>query len=322
MSSIENDKLEDTHKDTYYSQLGLDIKKLIKKKIATIVNKQAASLPTIPDVEEDPTKPAAPADSAGAAIPSMKPLESSPMEFSEIKEDPLAGEDSDKLLEKLNKLEATLNELMTDEKLRSFKEEIMNEVSIITKKVQTELDELKSRQVPEVGSVDSGGVYKERIYDVAIRILDRVLIQFFEDIPDYSLIAVHVSRTFDDGTVSDAIVSVNVNIPNSGYRYDFKVDVPILNGIIQYPQYIQRGQKIIPLTKEKITDELNSMAFRKIDVENPYSKSNIFNNIGDNIHKKPDNQKFYRVEKNEVMPVGLPTMSRWPVKKMKEDFGR
>lgn len=314
MSLIENDKLEEAHKDTYYNQLGLDIKKLIKKKISNL--KQAASLPTIPEIEEDPTKPAAP---GGAATSPMEPF---PMEPPAVNEDPLAGEDSDKLLEKLNKLELALSELMTDEKLRSFKEEIMDEVSSITKKVQTELDELKSRQVPEVGSVDSGGVYKERIYDVAIRILDRVLIQFFEDIPDYSLIAVHVSRTFDDGTVSDAIVSVNVAIPNSGYRYDFKVDVPILNGIIQYPQYIQRGQKIIPLTKEKITDELNSMAFRKIDVENPYSKSNIFNNIGDNIHKRPDNQKFYKVEKNEVKPVGLPSMSRWPVQKMKEEVGR
>jgi len=316
MSSTENEKLEAAHKDAYYNQLGLDIKKLIKKKISTIVDKQAAPLPTIPDVEEDPTKPAAP---SGAAASPMEPL---PMETPETKADPLAGEDSDKLMEKLNKLESALSELMTDEKLRSFKEEIMEEVAAITKKVQTELDELKSRQVPEIGSVDSGGVYKERIYDVAIRILDRVLIQFFEDIPDYSLIAVHVSRTFDDGTVSDAIVSVNVNIPNSGYRYDFKIDVPILNGIIQYPQYIQRGQKIIPLTKEKITDELNSMAFRKIDVENPYSKSNIFNNIGDNIHKRPDNQKFYRVEKNEVAPVGLAPMSKWPVRKMKEDVGR
>jgi hypothetical protein len=316
MSSTENEKLEEAHKDTYYNQLGLDVKKLIKKKISTIVNKQAASLPTIPDVEEATTKPAAP---EGAAASPMEPV---PIETPGVEEDPLAKEDSDKLMEKLNKLESALSELKTDEKLRSFKEEIMEEVSSITKKVQTELDELKSRQVPEVGSVDSGGVYKERIYDVAIRILDRVLIQFFEDIPDYSLIAVHVSRTFDDGTVSDAIVSVNVAIPNSGYRYDFKVDVPILNGIIQYPQYIQRGQKIIPLTKEKIIDELNSMAFRKIDVENPYSKSNIFNNIGDNIHKRPDNQKFYKVEKNEVKPVGLPPMSRWPAQKMKEEVGR
>jgi ABC-type microcin C transport system permease subunit YejE len=81
---------------------------------------------------------------------------------------------------------------------------------------------------------------------------------------------------------------------------------------MNYPLYIQRGQKIIPLTKKEIQEELDSMSYRKIDVEQPYEKKNIFNNIGENIHRKPDEQKWYDVIQNQqYKSVGMPPQTKW-----------
>jgi len=192
-----------------------------------------------------------------------------------------------------------------------MKDEIIEEFTYTIKELKQELDELKDRKVPDVGSFDSRGVYKEKLFEVITRVLDDSLIEIFNDVPDYSLISSQVSRTFEDGTVSDAIVAVSVTVANEGYRYDFKIDVPVLNGIVHYPQYIQRGLKIIPLTKEKIMEELDSVSFRKTDPERPYDKDNIYNNIGDNIHRRPDKQKWYSVENIEPQTVGMPPKNTW-----------
>lgn len=283
MSEEDNKKEEHAHSDAYYSQLGLDVKKLLNKK----VSKTAAEAPfEIPEVEED--KPA---------------------------QEPGIGnltKDNEKLKKELEELKAVVEKLSLEERFRQVKEDVMIEVEDLVKSLKQELEDIKDRKIPQAGEFDTGGMHKERLYEVATRVLDRVLLSLFDDIPDYSLLKTQVSRTFDDGTVSDALVSVNVTVPNDGYRYDFTIEVPVLNGIMQYPTYMQRGQKIIPLSREKIQEEINSMAFRKIEVEDPYSKDNIFNNIGDNIHKKPDNQKFYETKNYEPNSVGVPPASRYP----------
>jgi hypothetical protein len=192
-----------------------------------------------------------------------------------------------------------------------MKNEIIEEFTYTIKGLKQELDELQDRKVPDAGSFDSRGVYKEKLFEVVTRVLDDSLVHVFNDVPDYSLISSQVSRTFEDGTVSDAIVAVSVTVANEGYRYDFKVDVPILNGIVHYPQYIQRGLKIIPLTKEKIMEELESVSFRKMEPERPYDKENIYDNVGDNIHRKPDKQKWYSIENTEPDMVGMPPKNTW-----------
>lgn len=290
--SLEDKKQEDKHTTEYFDQLGFDVKKLLKKKLANIVKKAAPPI-DIPDVVEG------------------LPEEGVP-------EAPEIG-DVEEVTQELEDLKDTLDSVAMEARLNEIKEELTSELTSIIDGLQSELQEFKDRKVPETGGVDSGGVYKEKVYEAATYVLDKVLIDLFEDIPDYSLIANQVSRTFDDGTVSDGIVVVGVMVPNSGYRYDFKVDVPILNGIIQYPTYIQRGQKIIPLTYDKVQEELNSMAFRKVYVESPYEKSNTFNNIGDNIHKRPDNQKWYDINNTEPRPVGIPPNSKYPAHRTKED---
>jgi len=290
--SLEEKKQEGKHTEEYFDQLGFDVKKLLKKKLANIVKKAAPPF-EIPDVVEGLPE---------AGIPEAPEIE-----------------DVEAVTEELEDLKDTLEDAALETRINEIKEEFSSELESIVNELKSELQEFKDRKVPETGGIDSGGVYKEKVYEAATYVLDKILIDLFEDIPDYSLIANQVSRTFDDGTVSDGIIVVGVTVPNSGYRYDFKIDVPILNGIIQYPTYLQRGQKIIPLTRDKIQEELNSMAFRKIEVESPYERSNIFNNIGDNIHKRPSNQKWYDVENTEPRPVGMPPKSKYPAHKTKED---
>jgi len=295
---------QDEHTTRYFEQLGFDIKKLLKKKLASITKE--AQLPEIklPEIEEEeklstgaPTEPPAGATPTGNV--DLPDIDLSAIETKQDKDEDLV-EDAEEI-----------EELLDDAEMEARFDEIRGEFEREIKELKGELSELKDRKVPEAGEFDTGGVYKEKVFEVVTRVLDSAIIHLFDDIPDYSLIASQVSRTFEDGTISDALVTVGVTIPNEGYRYDFKIDVPILNGIVQYPTYIQRGLKIIPLTREKIMDELDSMAFRKIDVATPYEKDNIFNNIGDNITRRPDNQKWYDIHNTEPKPSAVPPMSKW-----------
>ena len=96
-------------------------------------------------------------------------------------------------------------------------------------------------------------------------------------------------------------------VPKQGMRYDFKIDIPVLNGLMQYPLYIQRGQKIIPLTKPEIQKELESISYRKEEddiIKNTNKK--MFTNSGENINRREDKQKWYNVASNPQKAVGLP----------------
>jgi len=291
---------EQKHTEEYFNQLGIDVKKLLKKKLASM-NKKAAPPIDIPDVEEKKEE-----------TPTITPPP--------IKEESDKIGDEEVIESDLKQIQQSLTDIELEQKIKNLRDELVDELNYTIRELKTELDNFKDRKVPEIGSFDSGGLYKERLFEVVTRVLDELLINIFYDIPDYSLIATQVSRTFDDGTVSDAIVSVNITVPNDGYRYDFKVDVPILNGIIHYPQYIQRGIKIIPITREKILEELESVSFRKMNIDKPYEgRMNLYNNIGDNIHRRPDDQKWYEISNIEPPPVGLP---RDHIYYPKKDFKR
>lgn len=296
------------HTEEYFNQLGFDVKKLLRNKLASRI-KQSAPPFDIPEIEEDEPKDK----------PENIGTKSIDTGIGQVESDqPFEIEDVEEIKNELQELKEALKEVALEEKINIMRETLISEFSDTIKELKTELDDLRGRKVPVGGTADASGKYKEKLFEFVINVLDSVFIELFDDIPDYSLVSTQVSRTFDDGTVSDAIVVVTVTVPNKGYRYDFKVDIPILNGIVHYPTYIQRGLKIIPLTKEKIMEELNSMSFRKLETERPYEKGNIFNNIGDNIHRRPDTQKWYDIENTEPGLVGVPANSKWGPKKIKE----
>lgn len=228
------------------------------------------------------------------------------------KEEP--KEDNSKNIDELQKSIDNINDSIKDlESEKKFKD-LSEDISILSNSVKTlqnQLNEFKEKNVPKRRQFETEGAYRENLFTIASYVLDDILTPLFSAPPDYNLIATQISRSFDDGTVCDAIVSITVTVPNEGYRYDFKVDVPILNGVAQAPLYIQRGLKTIPLTQSRIQEELSSISFRKIEVEDMASKDNMFNSIGENRYKRPDKQKMYPVNENRMPPVGLPPSPRW-----------
>lgn len=340
---IEVDRvLERSKEEDYYSNLfkELDIKRFLKKPV-TDVNRHIAVDMGLPDVDPTlkapkaepapklptpPTTPPAPPMGAGApplpppagagAPPLPKPT-APPIPFAgpSTPPTPVGGADTEKLqllMDELKLMKAQMNELKDLGGADGLRHVIMEDVEKYYKKLKEDIVNLKELKVPERKFIDTDGAYRDHLYLMATRVLDELLPELFEDIPDYSFVASQVSRLYEDGSVADAIIKIRVTVPKDNMKYEFDVDVPVLNGLMNYPLYIQRGQKIIPLTKKEIQEELDSISYRKLDVEQPYEKKNIYNNIGENIHRKPDTQKWYDVIPNQqYKSVGLPPQTKW-----------
>lgn len=258
---------------------------------------------------ETASKPAMDTPQApGAGAPAAPQALASP----EIPKEPKEKSMSKKEMEEtLDSLQQAMLSLDITAKLNSLKHEVIDEVAQELKLYKRELDEFMNKKIPQRRFFDTGGAYKENLYSMATQLLDEVLPYLFDSIPDYSLISTQISSTYDDGTVENALIAIRVSVDYQTYKYDFKIDVPVLGGILQSPLYMQRGIKIIPLTQDAIDSELNSISFRKVDPDKQYERKNTFNNVGDNPMRKKDNQKQYEVSPNQANPVGVPPKSVW-----------
>jgi hypothetical protein len=220
---------------------------------------------------------------------------------------PQDKEDIGKLQETINKLELAVQSLEFEKKLQLLKEDILQEVVNKLKPIQRELEDWKERKIPGPREFDTEGAYRENLFTIACYVLDEILPQLFNDMPEYSLIATQIGKNFEDGTVSDGIVSVNVSVRKDEYIHDFKVDVPLLNGVAVSPQFLQRGLKIIPLTRDAIQTEMEYITFQKAKVEDLTDKQTIFSNTGDNRYRRLDTQKQYEINNQQNQPIGVPS---------------
>ena len=246
-------------------------------------------MPPMPDM-------GAPAGGPGGPPPPATPPPAAPPSVKDNSKE-LEG-----LLKSVTKLNDDLSEMKNDLRFNQLEKYVKDHVN----KLNDELMDLVDRKVPKRETYDTEGVYREQLYNIVTEVLDGVLPDLLEEIPDYNFLASQVSRTYEDGTIADAIVSLNIVVPRDGNRYDFKMDIPILNGIIQIPQYFTRGLKIVPLTKPEVQRELNSMTYRKMDIDTPYEKENIFSNLGENYGKQPDTQKPIFTQMSNRIPTNLP----------------
>lgn len=202
------------------------------------------------------------------------------------------------LLLDVEEIKNSLNLLKTELRINDTKEELHFEMDQMIKSVRKEIEDLKARKVPVRKEYDTEGAYKEQLYPQVVNILDELLVPIINSVPDYNLLATQVSSTYEDGTIKNAIISVTVSLINNDYKYDFKVDVPVLNGLIQSPQYLTRARKVIPFTQEALYTELNSESFIKITPDYR-QKENMFSNIGENMLRQPDRQKSYETSTHE-----------------------
>jgi len=319
---MSNKDLEKIKKDDYYGHLykELDIMSFLNKPIIE-TRKTAQPVLEIPDIGKkekndamaDVDIPVLPNEVGGEATPPSPPITPTPENIPPLPEAGSADNKQNLLDEEKERLEKTISDIKehldnieNEMQLSVLKDQILEEVKEKYKSLQNELESLKKRKIPEREFYDTEGVYRDHLYTIATRVLDEFLPELFEDIPEYNFIATQISRTYEDGTVADALITLTASVVKDDMKYEFKVEVPVLNGLMQYPMYIQRGKKIIPLTYQEIQKELDSISYRKMDVETPYQeKDNIFNNIGENIHRKPDIQKWYKIQPNTYKPVGL-----------------
>jgi len=238
-------------------------------------------------------KPADPAASTPVDAPAGGGTLASPEEFTppESKEETVDKEALSVLMD-IKDIKHTLQNLKNELRINDTKEEIQFEVAQMIKSVRKEIDDLKARKVPVRKEYDTEGAYKEQLYPQVVNILDDILVPLVNTIPDYNLLATQISSTYDDGTIKNAIVSITASLVNNDYKYEFKIDVPVLNGLIQSPQYMTRARKIIPMTEEALYLELNSESFIKVSPDFR-QKDNMFSNVGENMLRQHDKQKMY-----------------------------
>lgn len=223
------------------------------------------------------------------------------------KQDNISQDKINTIFETVSQLEDEIRELKHEKKLKDLEEYVYSNLEDLKRIV----NDFRDKKVPLRSEYDTEGVYREKLYGLVTEVLDKTLPELFEEIPDYNFIATQISRVFEDGTVSDAMVSLGVTVARDGNRYDFKCEVPILNGLIHLPQYITRGPRLIPLTKDAIQRELNSFSYRKINIDTPYEKENIYNNVGENVLKRQNLQKEYESTMSQPTQNTLPFKHKW-----------
>jgi hypothetical protein len=213
--------------------------------------------------------------------------------------------------ENLEDAERLTDKVQMEVKLLEMKQQLWDEFSKIIEDLQDELEDLKERKVPEIQEFEIENSYRENLFTIACYVLDETLPQLFQSSPEYTLITNLVSKNYSDGTVSDAVIYINVAVQKDDYIHDFKAEVPILNGIAVSPTYIKRGTKIIPLTIESIQEELSLTTYQKPTVESHSDQQNIYT-YSENRYKKFDKQKQYRMTGMGPQPVKLPEQQLSP----------
>lgn len=201
---------------------------------------------------------------------------------------------------RLDEMKDIIDALMFEQRLKETSDEIMSKVEKMMLDLKKRIDDLYDRKIPTRRLFSTDGAYTSQIYSLVCEVLDQVIPPVYEDIPRYSLISNQISDVYDDGSVKNALVAISVTINNDGNRYDFKVDVPILEGVIQSPNRLERGRRLIPLTESALKAELESFSYRKTDIERPMEKPNLYSNVGSNPLRREDTQKFYEV--NDPVP--------------------
>lgn len=306
MDPLEKSKQKDYYKILLPEISGSNINKFIgiKEKVSAVEGrtKRAIKLPGIGEEVKEPEK-------IDEVI--NTPMDKDPNAILPTVEETMSTVDDDSDEEKISLLldiedvKNQVQDLERELRLNDMRAEIVTDVKSLVRGLQQELDELKSRKVPVRKEYETENSYKEQLYPQAVNVLDDLIVPLIDAVPDYNLIATQISTTFDDGTIKNGIVTINVMINNNDFRHDFKVDVPILNGLIQAPLYLTRGRKVIPITGEALYEELNSESFIKIS-PTYRQKDNMFSNIGQNILRQEDHQKMYPTYQPEVTPHGKP----------------
>jgi len=223
----------------------------------------------------------------------------------------LSKEELQKIWSELIQLKNVVQEIDFQQKLQKVLDEVDSYIEERVSELDKKLEDFMNRNVPKRKEYDAAGVYKEHVNKVAEYVLDDILVELFDQVPKYTFVGSQVSKLYEDGTICNALITVIVSVIHEGYKYDFKAEVPISNGVALAPLYLQRGLKLIPLTKKDVQEELETMSFVKVNPEF-VSKPNLFSHTETMQHRQQDQQKMYPVNTSvNTQQTALPEINQW-----------
>ena len=208
---------------------------------------------------------------------------------------------------KVSEIYKIIDSMVNISELNIFKESIIKEMLSVTKDINKKFEEFKKHTVPERVNFDSEIIYKDRVFGKLCTILDEILIPLFDQIPNYNLIGMANSKYYDDGAVCNALVTIGIEVNKDDFKYNFKTDIPILNGVVQAPTFISKANKLIPLVKTEIQKELTNGYMKSTAETAAYEskKMNLFTPVFEQYIENTDTQKEY-MSSNPLPATGIP----------------
>lgn len=283
------------------------------KPTAPAAQLQAAQPSPAPAVPTTPKPVQAPA----AAAPQPKPEMNVPKPAVQPMVPPppqVTKQDLETVNQKLSEIYKIMDGYVSSGDLEDFENRVSKIFNSSVETMENKLESFKKTVVPSRKQYESDTLFKKNLYDAVCQMLDELLVPLFERVPDYNLLSFQNTEYNKDGSVSNALVSINSTVDNGDYSYTFKIDVPILGGIINAPTFISRGNKIIPLLKANIQKEITTFSYVKApQIDDQEGRDNLYNANPDRMYHKEDNQTQYHT-------VNQPFISVNPGGKFRKDM--
>lgn len=219
-------------------------------------------------------------------------------------------QDLDVINQKLSEIYKILDGYVSTGDLEEYENRISKIFNDSISSMDEKLESFKRTVIPPRKQYESDTLFKKNVLDNIYTILDNTLIPLFKVAPDYNLISFQSTQYYKDGSIKNALVCISIDAINNEYKYTFQVDVPVLNGIINEPTFLRKGNKVIPLIESAIQEELNSFSYQKapvVDDEMTRSRETMYNTGEADLIHREDNQKQYPSGSSElrsVMPKG------------------
>lgn len=197
--------------------------------------------------QAQPLKPQAPLQSNPAGLPIQNKPKDRSKEFDE----------------KINELYKILDGFVSLTDLNTFKNVLMDEFAKKVSELSNEFTEFKKHIVPDRKLFGNEVIYKSNVASVAIKVLESVLGPALMECtaqPDYSILSVSNTKFFEDGTVCNSLVNVDIKIYYKNISVNFSTQITILYGVVYSPLYLERQSKLIPIIQKDILDELRKVA--------------------------------------------------------------
>lgn len=289
-----------------------------ESKVKLAINVPDIQLDSKPKAEAPSAKPVTPSAPTAAAPIGDKPsgAPSTKLQNPAIAPQPVpqvTKQDIEIVNQKISEIYKILDGYVGVTDLGEFENRVEQFFKSSVDQMDKKLESFKRTVIPQRKQFETDVIHKKDIYNAVCQVLDDLLIPLFDSAPDYNLISFQSTQYFKDGSIANAMVCITATLVNGVYSHVFKVEVPILCGIINAPMYLSKGSKIIPLIKSEIQKELNSFSYMQAPkVDNPLSRDSLYNISPEDLIHREDNQTEYETSNTPYQahnPGGYPKLN-------------